>query len=159
MDKEAFFTRGAANRGIVVPLHDPRTGEKTEHWLRILGRDSDVFRAEEIKSRRRVTDAVKDLNPKNKREIDAKLMECEAEETLLLIASLVIAWSFDGECTRQAVVAFLREAPQIANAIDEVATKRVLFLANAPASSPDTQRPSSDSTSQSKEEPKPSANV
>ena len=41
----AFFTRGVANEGVQLPLYLP-TGEKSEHWVRILGVDSDA-RSEE----------------------------------------------------------------------------------------------------------------
>ena len=43
---DAFFTRGKANEGVQLPLYLP-DGSKSEHWVRILGVDSDIFRAAE----------------------------------------------------------------------------------------------------------------
>ena len=42
----AFFTRDRANEGIELPLYLPN-GRKSEHWLRVLGVDSDAFRLAE----------------------------------------------------------------------------------------------------------------
>ena len=48
----AFFTRGVANEGLQLPLYLPN-GEKSEHWVRVLGVDSDSFRAAEAESKRK----------------------------------------------------------------------------------------------------------
>jgi len=156
MGKETFFTRGPANTGIKLPLIDPRTGKETEHWLQILGRDSDVFRKAEADSRRRVVESIRDLEPNDKKGLAAKLEQVEEEETRNLIAVLVAAWSFDDPCTPKNVADFLKEAPQIADAIDQVATKRRLFFEGVSSSSPGTPKPSSDSTSDLTAASKPS---
>ena len=126
-----FYTRTNANKGIKFPLKTPDGGD-TEHWLMILGVDSDEFqRAEHVA----------------KREIGVLQTECkfieddtEKEEKFFTgtdqinrdtLASLVSAWSFDKKCTRAEVSKFLKEAPQIANAINTLAGKRMLFHKSA----------------------------
>lgn len=135
---EAFFTRAVANQGIEVPLYLP-DGTKSAHWVRIRGVDSDEFRAEEAESRRQVMDIAM-------MEDKAARASAVAESKLRLIASLVIAWSFPKPCTREAVVEFFREAPQIADAVDRVASRRSLFFAGRSSSSAPTQSTSSGST-------------
>lgn len=135
---EAFFTREKANEGIEVPLYLP-DGTKTEHWLRIRGVDSDHFRLAEAESKRdamRVA-MIEDPLERAKAIADAKLN---------LIAALVISWSFEKECTLENVKEFFRQAPQIADAVDQVASKRALFFAKRSSSSLSTPKPSSGST-------------
>lgn len=135
---EAFFTRERANEGIEVPLYLP-DGTKTEHWLRIRGVDSDHFRLAEAESKRdamRVA-MIEDPLERAKAIADAKLN---------LIAALVISWSFEKECTLENIKEFFRQAPQIADAVDQVASKRALFFAKRSSSSLSTPKPSSGST-------------
>lgn len=135
---EAFFTRELANEGIEIPLYLP-DGTKTEHWLRIRGVDSDHFRLAEAESKRdamRVA-MIEDPLERAKAIADAKLN---------LIAALVISWSFEKECTLENVKEFFRQAPQIADAVDQVASKRALFFAKRSSSSLSTPKPSSGST-------------
>lgn len=135
---EAFFTRERANEGIEIPLYLP-DGTKTEHWLRIRGVDSDHFRLAEAEIKRdamRVA-MIEDPLERAKAIADAKLN---------LIAALVISWSFEKECTLENVKEFFRQAPQIADAVDQVASKRALFFAKRSSSSLSTPKPSSGST-------------
>lgn len=129
-DMEAFFTRAAANEGIVLPLYTP-DGKRSEHWVRIRGVDSDEFRLAENEARREAV-AIASIEDETVRE------KAAVEARLRLIASLVIGWSFEAECTRDTVVEFLREAPQIADAIDRAAAKRALFFASRSSGSPPT---------------------
>lgn len=129
-EMNAFFTRQASNEGIIVPLVTP-TGEATEHWIRMRGVDSDVFRDVEVSSRRGLI-AIAQKPPEERKEA------IEAEK-IKLIACLVIAWSFEQECTLENVCAFLKEAPQIADEIDRIASKRALFFAKRSTSSESSQ--------------------
>lgn len=143
---EAFYTREKANAGVKVPLYTP-DGAKSEHWLRIRGVDSDAFRDAEAESKRdtfRVAN-IEDLAERAKAITDAKRG---------LIASLVISWSFEQECSIENVKAFFRQAPQIADAVDQVASKRALFFAPRSSSSENTPPPSSDSTADQKDQDK-----
>lgn len=145
---EAFFTREKANEGIEVPLYLP-SGEKSEHWLRIRGVDSDHFRLAEADSRRKAIDiaTIDDTLERAKAIADAKLA---------LIAELVVGWSFEKECTPENVKEFFRQAPQIADAVDQVASKRTLFFGKGSSSSQSTLKPSSASTKGRKGQSKPS---
>src|SRR5690554_3225672 len=145
---EAFFTRERANEGVEVPLYTP-DGTKSEHWLRIRGVDSDHFRLAEAESKRdafRVA-SIEDPVERAKAIQDAKLD---------LIAALVISWSFEKECTPENIKEFFRQAPQIADAVDQVASKRALFFAKRSSSSVSTPKPSSGSTRSRKGQSKPS---
>jgi hypothetical protein len=159
---EDFFTRENANAGIRLPLFSPRTGKETAHWLHILGRDSDAFHREESDSHDRFREGLKKImedptiKPTDREE---RIREISRGETLRCLASLVSAWSFPQECTREAVVAFLREAPQIKDHIDEVATKRTLFSKSVANASPATPNPSSGSVESPTEASRPSEPV
>lgn len=135
---EAFFTRERANEGVEVPLYLP-SGEKSPHWLRIRGVDSDHFRLAEADSRRKAIEIAAIDDPVER----AKAI---AEAKLDLIAELVIDWSFEEECTHARVKEFFRQAPQIADAVDQVASRRALFFGERSSSSQDSPKPSSDST-------------
>jgi len=135
---EMFHTRKAANEGIKVPLYTPQ-GDKTEHWIQIRGVDSDEFRLAEAGSKRDVMRIAQIENPRE------RLAEVELSKRKL-IAALVIAWSFEQECTEANIVAFLEEAPQIADALDAAASKRSLFFAGRSSSSANTPSTSSAST-------------
>lgn len=152
MDKninmEAFFTREKANEGVEVPLYLP-SGEKSNHWIRIRGVDSDHFRLAEADSRRQAMNiaTIDDTLERAKAIADAKLA---------LIAELVISWSFEQECTLENVKDFFRQAPQIADAVDQVASKRALFFGRGSSSSQSSLSQSSDSTKNQKGQSKPS---
>lgn len=134
----AFFTRQKANDGIKIPLYLPDNTE-SGHWVRILGVDADVFRQTHNTEMRKVAEIVqiKDL---------AERAEAIEESKRRLLACLVVAWSFDEECTQAGVMDFLREAPHIADAIDRVSNKRALFFGEGSSSSAPTPSTSSDST-------------
>lgn len=134
----AFFTRGVANEGLQLPLYLPN-GEKSEHWVRVLGVDSDAFRAAEAESKR---DAFRIAAIESRDERASEI----AKSKRGLIASLVVAWSFDQPCTRENVEAFFMEAPQIMDAIDMAASKRALFFVGRSSSSQPSPSTSSGST-------------
>ena len=137
--KAAFFTRKAANAGVKLPLYTP-AGEKTEHWVRILGVDSDIFRATDSEVRRTLMKAAALEGDKalTQKTIDDARLDC--------LAVLVADWSFPEPCTPESVREFLIEAPQIADAIDKAATKRALFTSGELSASPPTLSTSSAST-------------
>lgn len=148
LDMEAFFTRAKANEGIEVPLYLP-DGTKSEHWLRVRGVDSDHFRLAEAESKREAMRVamMEDTLERAKAIADAKLT---------LIAALVISWSFEKECSVENIKEFFRQAPQIADAVDQVASKRTLFFGKGSSSSLSTPKPSSGSTKSRRARSKPS---
>ena len=119
-DMDAFYTREAANNGIKVPLFTP-DGSATDHYIMIRGVDSDEFRAADTEARRSVLKFAAIEDP-------AELDIATSDAIRKTRASLVISWSFEQECTLDNVINFLREAPQLADAIDMTAAKRSLFF-------------------------------
>lgn len=117
--QEAFFTSAAAQEGIRLPLRDAR-GNKTDHWLHIIGVDSDEFRLLDSSNKRR---AVEIGMIADEKERDRAILDMTRD----LAASLVKGWSFPQECTHKNVVAFFKEAPQIQRAVDMAAANRSLF--------------------------------
>jgi len=140
---EEFFTREKANEGIELPLTLPGGGE-TEHWLKLRGIDSDVFREAEDESRRVAMMAAKLEDESVQRAMLRK-------EKLGLVASLVIDWSFEQECNDENVRKFLQEAPQIADDINRVCAKRSLFFGKKFDSSESTPNRNTDFGDRSKE--------
>ncbi len=134
---QAFFTRERANEGITIPLYLP-DGSRSQHHLLIRGVDSDAFRDVEAESKRNAMRLLTIEDPEE-RKIAIR------DEKLTILASLVIDWSFEEDCTPQNIKHFLREAPQIADAIDQLAAKRSLFLGEKSSNSRPLQNPSSDS--------------
>lgn len=135
---DAFFTRSKANDGLKLPLYLPN-GEKSEHWVRILGVDSDRFREAEAESRRDAFRIAQIDDP-------ADRARAIADSKRSLVATLVAEWSFPQPCTQENVEAFFREAPQIMDAIDMAASKRALFFVAGSSSSQPSQSTSSGST-------------
>lgn len=135
MSMTDFFTRENAEAGIEVPLFRPGEDSPSGQWIRIRGVDSDQFRDAEASSRRKLRELAGD--PK------ADLTQAYRDGLIDVMSSLVISWSFDEECTPQNVKKFLREAPQIADNINQLATRRKLFFKNGSNSSENTPEPSS----------------
>lgn len=137
MSMKEFYTRSKANEGTKVPLSLP-DGSPTEHWLVIRGVDSDLFRRAEARSKRKAIEIAQI-------EDDKKREEAIDEEKLGLIAVLIADWSFEEECTRENVLEFLKEAPQIADVVDRVAVSRASFFGQRSSSSTGTQKRNSGS--------------
>ena len=138
MQIEDFYTREKANSGIKLPLTAPN-GSKTEHFLMLRGVDSDAFRAAKTESEREAADiaAIKD---------DKERAEAILSSQRRLMASLVVSWSFDSDCTSEAVATLFREAPQIMDLVDRVVSNRALFFAISSSSLTATASSNSGST-------------
>lgn len=134
-DMELFFTRQVANEGVELPLFLPGTTTPSGHWIRVRGIDSDEFRLAQDKSRREVAEIVQLPEPERS--------ERRLAQQRNLIASLVMDWSFSKPCTFENVVEFLKEAPQIEDAINQVAARRSLFFKNGSSNTSDSLDPSS----------------
>lgn len=117
--QDAFFTADSASEGVRLPLRDP-LNRKTEHWLHIIGADSDEFRLADSAAKRR---AVELGGIKDDVERDKAVMTMTRE----LTAKLVKSWSFPQECTQENVIEFFKKAPQIQRAVDMAAVSRSLF--------------------------------
>ncbi len=117
---EQFFTADKAEEGVEFPLSAP-DGSETDHYLMVRGLDSDTFKTEQIKSRRKINDLAAG---------GAKLTEQQMIDSRLeLLSCLISGWSFDEACTRENVLTFLKKAPQIADSVDELSANRRVFYA------------------------------
>jgi len=142
----SFFTREKANTGLDFPLWLPN-GEQSKESIKVRGMDSDEFRQVEQEVQRDMAQASKD--PK-------ELVRVYAEGKLRLVACLIISWTFPEECNEENKIIFLREAPQIAEAINKAASDRKLFFANGSTVSSSTLKESSGSTESQKDQSSPS---
>jgi len=158
MDKNEFFTRQKANQGVKLFLPDARTGQLTDEWIRVLGKESDAYRAEDHESHNRIHERLVAVGTKDKTALDAAAKSIIREETFVMLASLITEWSF-GELTREEAVEFLREAPQIADMIDNFTSNRSLFFDSVASSSSTTPTPNSSSTESQKAVDSPSEPV
>lgn len=111
-----------------VKLFDPATNKETEDWMDIRSSLSDEF----MEARDSIMQEVQSLTEPNK----DRRKKLVADLQLGLKASLVAAWSFDIPATRENVIEFLREAPQIQSMIMSVADDSARFFS----------KPSSDSS-------------
>ena len=131
-DMEKFFTRQKAQEGKKVFLSLP-DGSESEHWIIIRGVDSDAY-AEALSAERKVL--VESALENGDTEVDPEVLKDSSNRVL---ASLVASWSFDEECTLDAVIAFLKEAPQIREKMDTLSTDRKYFFGEEGKSSTSTQ--------------------
>lgn len=137
-----FFTRQAANEGVKLPLLLP-DGSESEHWLMVRGVDSDAFRMAESKSKRKVIELAQ-ITDQQERATQVREVELEC------IASLIAGWSFEEKLTTDNVVHFLREAPQIADAVNKFAVRRADFFGKKSTSSATGSKRKSTSRSRQK---------
>ena len=126
--QEEFFILDQQNEGIEIPLFRP-DGSKSKHWLRIRGVFSDEFQ----KARRQLlsvsqAEMAKDMNDETREKF-------LLEKRLELTAVLIMAWSFDMDCTPENKVEFLRKAPQILQMVDKVSSDQALFTRGSSRSS------------------------
>jgi hypothetical protein len=127
IDMDAFKIRERANGGQRLPL-TLLDGSATDHWLHIRSQWSDAFR--------QARDAALQEAAKLAQGGEA-LLQATLDESLLAVrAALVSDWSFSEPCTHDNVCRFLREAPQIAEQVDQVSANDAAFFGNAFANSP-----------------------
>lgn len=115
-----FNSRDAGNEGIKIPLL-ALNGKESNEFIIVRSVDSDAFREAEAEGRR---DALKAAQVED----IAERRQMARESTLRMQVALVKDWSFDEPCTEENVREFLKGAPHISDAIDQLAAKRSLFL-------------------------------
>lgn len=135
MSMKDFYTREVSNEGIEMPLYLPGTNTKSQHWLRIIGTDSDTFRLKNIEMKRKGF-KIMEL-PEEKRD------QAELDAKRELVASLVVDWSFTEECNLKNVMDFFHNAPHIQEAVNTIAAQRSLFFAKPSSVSENTPDASS----------------
>ena len=130
-----FHTRAAANEGVKVPLAGP-DGEPTEFFIHLIGLDSDAFRKKRLEVNRESLLRASMAGAKTPDDALALGDAFHAQQKLKLLACLITGWNFTTEdgtnpqplpCTEENIIAFLREAPQIADMIDRLAADRAFF--------------------------------
>jgi hypothetical protein len=121
---ERYKIRSKANTPTRLNLFDPRTREETSDWLEVVSGLSDRFRDARDDAMQKA--AVIAGNPN---EAERKLQSKESQ--LEMYAALIVGWSFNVPCTKENVIAFLREAPQVQNRIIDVADESERFFGTA----------------------------
>lgn len=126
---EQFHTRARANEGKRLQLFAP-DGRPTEHWLQVRHVYSDAFQQANEAALDGLRDALLAAGGDG-----AAVADIKRDAQTRALAALVSAWSFDAECTPEAVADFLREAPQIAAKLDTFAADGRRFFGNDSTSS------------------------
>jgi len=140
-----FSTLTEANEGKILPLFHPKTGEKTEHWLKILGVDSDAYYKAETAMRRAMPGIEAESKTlKGTEEQLNFIAEKQKEWTRKVLAAVIVDWSLPEECNEANKIKFLNQAPQIAKAVDTFISDRRLFFRLGQDSSNNSQEVSSD---------------
>jgi hypothetical protein len=128
-----YKTRARANEGIRVQLIDPSTGKVGEDWIEVVSSLSDAFRDARDK-------ALQDAGETAAMGDEVKRKEAMAEVKARMHASLVKAWSFEEACTPDSVREFLREAPQVSDAVTVAADDHRRFFGNGSTDSKSGQK-------------------
>lgn len=135
-----YFTRPAHNTAIRITIAAP-DGSGGEAWLDMVGAESDRFRAaRELSEHELLASLAKIENVDDRKKFIADQKQASR---LKMLASLVVAWSFDEECTPENVILLLTEAPFIADEIDRKSASTKDFLAKKLTNSPNTPEQSS----------------
>ena len=115
---QEFFTKEANSTPQKLPLK-LKSGEATEHYIMLIGTESDAFRLAQSKALREgaIKATAGEYDDKTAKELD-----------LNLVASLIDSWSFDEECTQENKVNFLDNAPYIRDAINSFSAEQDNFL-------------------------------
>ena len=127
-DRELFYTRSKANRGVRLELYTP-DGNSTDHWIEIYGVHSDSFKRAEMEAQRHYIEArrLADSDELNEAEKEEAKLELFENVRLQTAAALVKSWSFSADVSKSNVIEFLREAPQILELINKKAADYKLF--------------------------------
>ena len=118
-----YKTRARANEGVRVHLVDPTTGAIGEDWIEVVSSLSDAFRDARDK-------ALQDAGETSALGDEDKRKGALADVRERMHAALVKAWSFDEPCTPENVRAFLKEAPQVSDAVTIAADDHRRFFAS-----------------------------
>lgn len=125
-NKSRYMVREQANAPVRVHLIDPATQKETEDWIEVRSSLSDQF----IETRNLLMGTVGELSP------DKEVRKAEANERQMrLKACLVAAWSFSERPSEEEVIEFLRESPQVAEQVLNVADDSARFFTKPSAGS------------------------
>lgn len=135
-----YFTRPAHNTAIRLTIAAP-DGSGNEGWLDMVGAESDRFRAARESSEHELLASLAKIENVDDRK--KFIAEQKQASRLKMLASLVVAWSFDEECSQENVLLLLQEAPFISDEIDRKSASTKDFLAKKPTNSTTTPKQSS----------------
>lgn len=120
MSMNRYKIRSQAQKPMKVFLVDPATGEHTEDWVEVRSSLSDEF----MEARDAAMRAVQGVVTPDKAQRKAEVGEIQLE----MKSSLVAGWSFEEPCTKENIIEFLREAPQIQQMLLNVADDSARFF-------------------------------
>ncbi len=110
MNPQDFYTRPSSDKGVKFLLETPE-GIQSDEWLLAVGVESSRYE----KAHRKTMKAIlAGSDPQ--------------EQGDILLSSIVIGWSFEDECTPEAVLEFLQNTPYIKAALDRFVVNRANFL-------------------------------
>ena len=125
---EDFFTQAAVEEGVKIPL-TLADGTETDHWLKVIGVDSELALKAQITRDRKLS--IKNKG-KSKSKVSKTITLQEVKETEDLIfetyASLVVDWSFDRECTKENIIELFTNARYISIQVKEAAEDQSNFM-------------------------------
>lgn len=134
-DIDSFKTRTRANDGIRINLFHP-DGTPSEHWIQVRSVWSDDYQEARMELiRQAVEDGRRAANAEGDAAVEIR-RESERKRRAVAAASLVAGWSFDLEFTRERVIDFLLEAPQILSHVERIAEDDRRFFGKEFANSP-----------------------
>jgi len=110
MNPQDFYTRELSDKGVKFPLESP-DGTQSDEWFTVVGAESSRYEKvhrESVKATIAGSDSV--------------------DQGDLLLSALVINWSFQVDCTPDAVLDFLKNTPYIKAALDQFVVNRMNFL-------------------------------
>lgn len=107
---EEFYTRKLSDEGIKFPLEAP-DGTQSDEWLIVAGVESARYEKAYVDTMKATVKGA-DLT----------------EQSNILLASLVIDWSFEEPCIVDNVVVFLMNVPYIKIDLDRFVADRTNFL-------------------------------
>jgi len=131
-----FFTKPAAEAGCKLPVKAP-DGSDTGDWVEIVGTESDQFRQAKIVAEREafaetVRFKASERGGENpcKHDSDGVLRDINTR----LIASTIVSWSFDDDCTDDNKIALLDNAEYIRDLVNTSAADNGTFFKKKPMS-------------------------
>ena len=143
MNPEDFYTKPACNVAQRLPLYLP-DGTDSGEWIEVYGIDSDAYDAAKKETQRQLLAVDVEISQLEKKMADRNLNNAITElqklsddrkriiegRVLATRAAIVSGWSFKKECTHEAVIELMKNAPLIADEVDRYATNRMNFISN-----------------------------
>lgn len=127
------------NKGVRLPITDPKTGSVTADYLLVKWRHHDDVRAaldrlaQEAKKRLKIITPT--MTAKQRREAEKENLDVEKELVMEGFISQVAGWSFDEKPTHANLKEFFTARPDVMDRVDDVAGSLKLFFTESGGSS------------------------